>query len=681
MQIFDAAWALLLLPIAGVGASYLAETRRGAAMAVAVTAWLTLLVALIALGASVHALPQTHQSTLAFWTFPVTQTPFNSAATTLLSPTFQVGVGYAATPGALVLEVAVALAVALGQTQLMSQLRSDPRLPTLMRLTGVLSFGAVLLIMAPGLFQTLLGFELCGLAAALTIGSGLGEDAGRMARRTYLVWRGGALALLLAVVFLYVKFSGAIEVAATNVHHKGPAISPYGLNLSSLAAMLRLAVRGQVHGVGGRSLTLAGALILVAAACACGAVPLHFLWRGLTRAPGAGAAVLTSIVGVAVGTALLLEAFPLLSVAAGVLPALTTLAAVSAVVTAALAVREHDLRRFGAMVVASLSGLVVVGFGLGSPAAALALATSGVVTAVVLVGALSHLTRDLRVARMDRLGPAWRNARSAVVVLLGALVAAAGLVGAGGFFGRTAILAAAVSGPGAGFPEPGSPERVVGAVGVLLTSILLAAACGRVAAFAVKGQEPTDPREAREARRHFNQWRPGGQLPVLQAGAVVALLSGLVSLPAVRWGVGPLLAAKSEPTALGFSGLSLALIVVVPLLAAAAGFALAPVVGRSAADSAWLPWLDGTALLSGLEAGLVGWPGRALVALTGRVVDPVLDSAAATWEQLIQWEPRSSWPWLSPGVGSSAAALAVIALAVGVAVWLGAFHPGGVGSP
>ena len=163
MNIFDATWALLLLPIAGVGASYLAETRRGAAMAVAVFSWLTVLAGLIVLGAAVHALPQTHQSTLVFWTFPVTQTPFNAASTTLLSPNFQVGVGYSANAAAVVLVVAVALAVALGQTQMMSQLRSDPRLSGLMRMTGVLGFGAVLLIMAPGLFQTLLGFELCGL--------------------------------------------------------------------------------------------------------------------------------------------------------------------------------------------------------------------------------------------------------------------------------------------------------------------------------------------------------------------------------------------------------------------------------------------------------------------------------------------------------------------------------------
>ncbi len=681
MNIFDATWALLLLPIAGVGASYLAETRRGAAMAVAVFSWLTVLAGLIVLGAAVHALPQTHQSTLVFWTFPVTQTPCNAASTTLLSPNFQVGVGYSANAAAVVLVVAVALAVALGQTQMMSQLRSDPRLSGLMRMTGVLGFGAVLLIMAPGLFQTLLGFELCGLTAALIIGSGLGEDAGRVARRVYLGWRAGALALLLAVIFLYVKFSGAVDVAATNVHHKGPAISPYGLNLTSLAAMFKLAVRGQVHGVGGRSLTLAAVLILVAAACACGTIPLHFLWRGLGRAPGATAAVLASAVGVAVGAALLLETFPLLEVAAGVLPALIVLAAASAVVTAALAAREHDLRRFGALVVASLSSSVLIGFGLGSPAAALAMAVSAVLVAAVLTGVLSHLARDLRVVRVGRLGPAWKHARPAVTTLFGALAAASGLVGAGGFFGRSAILTAAISGPGSGLPQSGDWERIVGGGGLLLAATLLALGCGRIAAFALKGEEPTDPREAREARRHFSQARPGGQLTILRSGVVVALLSGLVSLPGIHWGVGSMLSSKPGGTALGVSVLSLLSILVLPLVGAGVGFALAPVAAGTLADPPWLRWVDGSALFLGAEAVVTVWPGRAVVAFSNRVLDPLFDSAAAALGYSTEWEPKAGLGWLNRGLGSSVAALVVVAIAVGVAVWLGAFHPAGLGAP
>ncbi len=681
MQVFDAAWALLLLPIGGVGASYLAETRRGAAMAVLVSSCLTVLVAVIVLGATVHALPHTHQSTLTMWTFAVTQTPFNSAATTLLSPTFQVGLGYWATPTAGILVVTVALAVALGQAQMMSQLRSDQRLAGLMRLTGVLNFGAVLLIMAPGLFQTLVGFEVCGLAAALAVGSGLGADSGRVARRVYLSWRAGALALLLAVVFLYVKFSGAIEVAST-AHHKGPAISPYGLNLASLATMWRLAVRGQVHGVGGRTLTVAAVLILVAAGCACGTIPVHGLWRGLSRAPGATAAVLSAIVGVAVGAALVAQAFPLLALASGVLPALTVLAALSALVTAALALREDDLRRFGALAVASLSSSVLVAFGLGSPASALAMAVPAVVVGLALTGTLSHLTRDLRVARVHRLGPAWEHARPAVVTLLGALVACAGLAGSGTFFGRSAALTAALSGPGRGLPEAGAWFRILGGGGEVIAAMLLAAACARVAAFALRGQEPTDPREAREARRHLRQARPGGQLTILRVGVVLALLSGLVSFPAIHWGVGALLASPHQGTALAANGLSLALTLVLPAVAFGAALALAPVPPVPAAgDPFWLPWADGSQLARAGEVLVLGWSGRAVVAFTNRVLDPLFDSAAAALSDASELGGRAVPGWMGPGLGAGTAALAVVLIAVGVLVWIGALHPAGLGAP
>ena len=170
---FDAAWALLLLPLAGVGMSFLAETRRGSALAALVSSWLTVLVALVLLGATVAKLPTLHQSTLSFWAFSVTQSPFNAATKTLLAPNFQVGFGYSATQIATVLALTVALVVLLGQTQIWVQLRGDARLATLMRLPGLLSFSALILIMAPGLFQVVVGFELCGLFSALLIGSGL----------------------------------------------------------------------------------------------------------------------------------------------------------------------------------------------------------------------------------------------------------------------------------------------------------------------------------------------------------------------------------------------------------------------------------------------------------------------------------------------------------------------------
>ncbi len=682
MHLFAASWAVLLLPVAGLGVSYLAETRRGSAVAVVAASGLTLLAALVVLFATVEALPALHQSSLTFWTFPVTQTPFNSAASTLLSPNFQVGVGYWDTPAATVLAVAVVIAVLVAQTQMMSQLRSDQRLAGLMRLTEILLFGALTLILAPGLFQVLVGFELCGFAAALILGSGLGAQAGMVARRTYVAWRVGAMSLLLGVVFLYVKFSGAVEVASTSAKHPAKALSPNGLNLASLTAIWTAATRGQVHGVGGRTLTVAAVLIVVAVVCTAGLVPFHGLWRGLVGAPGGAAGALLAVLGVGVAGALANQVFPLMRLAPGVLPALTVLASISAVVMSALAVREPDLRRFGAFVSASLSASVLVGFGLGSPSAAVAMAVSSIVTIGALMGAVGHLSRDLRIPTVRRLRPAWDQARGTVWILMGALAAAVGLVGGGTFFGRAAVLAASISGSGRGLPTEDVMVRLVGGGGELLSSLLVAWACGRVAAAAVRGPGLTDPREARAARRHLNQARPGSQLAVLRALVVVALLSGLVSIPALHFGIGNILASAKGKNLLPFDWAALGATLILPVLVAAAALATTPDPARATAgEGNWLAWVDGTGLASGLERALIGWPGRVLAMLTVRVLDPLSDSAVRALEDgtsLPTAETSRLGGWR---LGVPAATLGLVIVAVGILVWVGAVHPASVGGP
>lgn len=682
MHLFAASWAVLLLPLAGLGASYLAETRRGSAVAVVAASWLTLLATLVVLFATVAGLPTLHQSSLTFWTFPVTQTPFNSAASTLLSPNFQVGVGYWDTPAATVLAVAVVIAVLFSQTQMMSQLRSDQRLAGLMRLTAILLFGALSLILAPGLFQVVVGFELCGFAAALILGSGLAAQAGAVARRTYVAWRVGALSLLLGVVFIYVKFSGAIEVASTSAKHPAKALSPNGLNLASLAAIWTAATHGQVHGVGGRTLTLAAVLIVLAVVCTAGLIPFHGLWRGLTGAPGGTAGALLAVLGVALAAALADQVFPLMRLAPGVLPALTVLAAISGVVMAALAVREPDLRRFGAFVASSLSASVLVGFGLGSPSAAVAMAVSSIVTIAALMGAVSHLSRDLRIQTVRRLRPAWSQARGAVWILLGSLLAAVGLVGSGTFFGRSALLAASISGAGRGFPNPDLVVRLAGGGGELVSSLLVAWACGRVAAAALRGPDLTDPREARAARRHLSQARPGSQIPVLQGLVVVSLLSGLVSLPAIRFGIGTFLASGKGHNIIPFDWLAIGASLILPLLVAAAALATTAESSPGMADEgSWVAWADGARLTGLLERALIGWPGRALVFLTLRVLDPLSDSAVRALEE----SPLPPAPERSRlagwRIGAPAAALGLVIVAVGILVWVGAVHPAAVGAP
>jgi NADH:ubiquinone oxidoreductase subunit 5 (subunit L)/multisubunit Na+/H+ antiporter MnhA subunit len=685
--VYEVALAVLLLPVAGIALSYLAESRRGAAGTVLASSWLALLASLVLLGAVAADNRTLHSETITFWSFQVVQSPFNAAATTVLAQTFKVGVGYAATPSGAILAVLVALLTLLGELQLAIQFRRDHRLATLARLGNLLGFGALLVVLAPELFQVVLGFELCGLAAALLAGAAVGPRAGSAARSGYLVWRLGGLSLLLGVAFIYVKFSGPVATAAAAAAARAAKLkqvlaTPDGLNLVALDHIWVAAARGLATGVGGRSLTLAAVLLVVAAACACGQIPLHGLWRSLGNAPGAAAGLVLSIAVVVVGPAVLLDSYTLLRLASGVLPALVVLATLSSLATATLALREHRLRRLVIWIVASQTGMVLVALGLGSRAAAVALLLSSALAATALVGVVSHLGRNLRVDSVSQLGAAWSLNRRPVTALLAALAAATGVVGLGTFFGHADLLAIALGGAGHAGPTPPSIFRVVGAAGALLTMLLVAAAGARVALLAIQGEESSDPREARLLRRQLAQGQGLHPLWPSLAATGLALLCGLVAIPGVGWGLGALMAPRAGRTLIPVQAVALVLSLAVPLLGLGAVAVFRARLGAAASpDPSWLAWLDGGRLAVAAEAFAIGGAARAVEMGESRVLEPAGDAVGAVLGDLLQRPPgrlagRLSWSWTSGLV-----AVAGLALTVAFVVWVAASHAAGLGLP
>jgi NADH:ubiquinone oxidoreductase subunit 5 (subunit L)/multisubunit Na+/H+ antiporter MnhA subunit len=685
--IFTVCLALLLLPLLGVLLSFLAETRRGIASAVAGTSWLTLVAALVLLVAVVVGGRGVHAETFTFWSFPVVQHPFNAATAATLAQTFKVGVGYAASPTSAILALLVALVALICELQMMIQFRRDPRLGQMMRLGNLLSFGALLVVLAPELFQTLVGFEISGFVAALMVGSGVGQNAGSAARSGYLVWRVGGLSLLLGVAFIYVKFSQAIATAAAvaataAAKHKIVLPTPDGLNLVALSHIWAAATKGLVPGVGGRSLTLAAVLIVVAAACACGQLPGHGLWRSLGNAPGAAAGMVLAVAGALVGTALLLQAFPLLRLASGVLPALVVLGTASSLLASVLALREHRLRRLAVWLVASQTGLVLVAIGLGSPAAALALLISASLATAALLGVITSLGRGQRVDSIDQLGAAWRMARPTVMLLLVALAAVTGVVGVGTFFGHAAVLAAAFGAVAHGSPTVPALFRDLAAGGAIVTMLLLTAAGARVALIAIRGEESGDAREARLVRRQLAQGRGLSSLWPSLAATGLALVSGFVSLPGIKYGVGGMLAAKVGTTALPLQWAALLAALVAPLLAAAVMAARrGHLTSAASEDPGWLAWVDGTQLAVSGDAFGAGLPAKAVVLAQLRALDPVGDAAAAGLADLVKLEPATEGERLSWGVSASLVALAGLALTVALVIWVVAGTGAGAGVP
>ncbi|HUY54957.1 MAG TPA: hypothetical protein VMV23_07345, partial [Candidatus Nanopelagicaceae bacterium] len=679
--------AVLLLPPLGVLISFLAETRRGIASAVVSTSWLALVAALVLLVAVVSGGRVVHQDTFTFWSFPVVQHPFNSATATTLAQTFQVGVGYAASSTTAILAVLVTLVALICELQMMIQFRRDPRLGQMTRLANLLGFGALLVVLAPELFQTLIGFEIVGFTAALLVGSGVGQNAGSAARSGYLVWRAGGLSLVLGVGFIYLKFSGPIATAAAAAaaaaaKHKIVLPTPDGLNLVALSHIWVAATKGLVSGVGARSLTLAAVLIVVAAACACGQLPAHGLWRSLGNAPGAAAGMVLALAGAVLGTTLLLQAFPLLRLASGVLPALVVLGTVSSLLASALALREHRLRRLAVWLAASQTGLVLAAIGLGAPAAALALLISSALATAALLGVVSTLGRDQRVDSIDQLGAAWRLARPTVLLLLSSLAAITGVVGLGTYFGHAAVLTAAFGTAAQGAPTVPELFRDLAAGGAILTMLLLTAAGTRVALIAIRGEESRDPREARLVRRQLAQGRGLGSLWPSLAATGLALVSGLVSLPGISYGLGGLLGAKAGATALPLDWAALLAVLLVPLLGAAVMAARSGNLTSSAReDPSWFAWADGTRIAISADAIGSGLPARGVLLAQERMLDPVADATASGLADLIKLEPVTRTARMGWGVSASLVTLAGLALTVALVIWVVASSGAGAGVP
>ncbi len=678
MALFNAAWAVLLLPLLGLGLSYLAETRRGIALGAAVGSALTLLAAVVVLATSASHPGVTHGANLAFWSYSVTQTPFNAAAETVLSSTFQVGVGYTVDPLSAVLACLVAVLALLNLAHLLVQLHRDQRIGSLARTTCLLEFSVLAVVLAPTLFQLLIGVELAGLLAALLVAAAQGPAAGPAARRGYLVWRAGAASLILATVFVYVKFSGAIANAATGSKRTVPAGST-GLDFVALNHMWLAATHGLVTGVGGRTLTLAAVLVVVCAVAVCGVFPFHGLWRSLGVAPGAAGGLVLSLGGMVVGASLLFSTFDLLRVAAGVLPALVVLAAVGSVVAAALAALEDRLRRVSLWVAGSLAATVLMGVGLGTPGAAVPLLIAGTLSVSALAAVTTTMSRDLRVESLGQLGAAWRQTRPTVLLLLLALLACSGLLGFGVFFGRAEVLAVAIAHPAA-VARPAGVFRVVAAVCELLSALLIASVAGRAAVCALRGGEPRDPREARQVRRNLANAKRLSQIWPAVTLTGLALLSGLIALPGVPGELGGFLAMAKHATVLPANGLALALSVVVPLAAVLAVAAVRLGQRPWAGEPAWLAWADGGRLTLGLEQMVFGWPARLAVGWYERVANPAEQAARAALGQLTArgsdlW--RRPWSWEGR---SSSAPLAAVALVAAVVVWVAATHAG-AGAP
>jgi len=474
--ILNLTWAIVLLPLVGVGIAFLAESpRRAAQVGVAFTA-LALAVALVVVVFRLTHVINVYENTQTFWDL---QSTASTASPNLLPPEFPVFWGIRVDPLSASFMPPVLLLSLIAQLYALTSLRGDAGFRRFFWVVGLLTFGVLALISSPNLFQFWLGWTVTSVATwVLAVHHWQRPATAAAAARTFVLLCVADLTLLLGVIMTYAKFGTAvIERPATN----GQLVND-PLSFSALVPQWHLGHAGAVAGVGTRTLVVIAVLFVVAAVIRAGLGPLHLWLSGALEAPVAGLALIA--LGALVPPAVLLaRLYPLLLEAPHLLTVVALVGAVGAVAGAVLALAQRDLFRIGMFAVSSQAGLVLAAFGMGGYSPALFLVFTASFLAVVYFLAAGNLSRGFRSRALADCGGARRRMPRTTLALAAWAVGISGLS-----LNAYSVLSATLRDALPNGGHIGRPAQVLVAVAVLLTIALTALYAFRVCAVVVTGE-------------------------------------------------------------------------------------------------------------------------------------------------------------------------------------------------
>ncbi|HYA01055.1 MAG TPA: proton-conducting transporter membrane subunit [Candidatus Binatia bacterium] len=667
---YNAAWVVVLLPLAGAIFSFVAETaRRAAQLCMAFVAG-SLIVALIVLGDrfahhTLSGLPNV--SALSY--FSVTL-PSTGTETSIFPSTFGAVVGVRVDNLSASFMVLIAFLFLLVQGLGMGMLRGDAAHRRFFWLSSVLASAMLGLVASPGLFQDWMALgAMTAITLLLLLHRWHREETAAPARTAFLTLLGADLSLLIGLVFLVYRLGGAISLSTVPGGFTAAPFDDYRI----LDPIWQNTLSGAPH-TSYQTLTILCLLLGVPVLIRAAQIPFTGWFLGLREAPlPVLAAVSVSLLG---GVLLLARVYTLFLSTLHALSVVAVIGAAGAVVLSAACLASRDIYRIALLSVAAQLALAITAMGAGGYSTGLLIAFVSSPLGLLLMVAAGGAGRAYRTRDIHLMGGVWRRMpRTGLALTIWAL-----LTGGLDLVGYDAVSAIFHN----RFPNAGHLAGwVQGLAGglAMLAVLLTAMYAGRVL-IAVCAGGPA-PRRGGVVERITEAGPELRRVALL--GAAASVVAVLIGLPGVS-GFG---SGRSRVPGLTFThwvfygGIKqdipfVPLALVIALAALAAGLAGGGLVARlrwaGLRARLHLPQISATPALrrAGLVAArLAGAVSGELAALDHGLVEPLYDASGEGLETAAWSLGRLRGRRLGIGL---AAMLAVVLILVGLSVLAASGH-------
>ena len=297
-------------------------------------------------------------------------------------------------------------------------MHGDRRYERYFAFLGFFTFSMLMIVLANNLFFLYIGWELVGLASYLLIGFWFHRPAAASAgKKAFLTNRVGDWGFWIGILIFF-------TVCGT-------------LNYFELFARVNTGV------IGGTLLTWAGIALFGGCVGKSAQIPLHIWLPDAMEGPTPVSALIHAATMVAAGVYMIARLFPLFSPDA--LLVIAYCGAVTAFLTATIAVVKTDIKRSLAYSTLSQLGYMVLAVGVGSAVGGMFhLTTHAFFKALLFLGAGSVI-HAVHSQEMPEMGGLWRKMPITFLTMLIATLAISGVPFFAGFYSKDAILASALA--------------------------------------------------------------------------------------------------------------------------------------------------------------------------------------------------------------------------------------------